>query len=96
MDRLTRSLSVAAGLAAVVVLAGPAAAAPCEGYSAVCPTDATVAPTTAPPTNLSPERPALADTGTEVALLLVVGAGAVAGGAGLVVAGRRRATVRAA
>lgn len=82
--------AILVGAAGSVLLAAPATAAPCEGYSAVCATTPPAVPTIKPVTDLSPERPALAATGGEVLLLTVVGAGAVAGGGALVVAGRRR------
>lgn len=75
------------GLAASTLLVAPAQAAPCEGYSGVC----AETPTDAPPTDNRPTPPAeLEATGAEVALLSVVGLGALGGGAALVVAGRRR------
>jgi LPXTG-motif cell wall-anchored protein len=76
-------LAVTAG----ALLAGPAHAAPCEGYSGACATT----PGTPPPTSLRPRPPAdLENTGAETALLAVIGLGAVSGGTALVVAGRRR------
>ena len=98
MDRPTRFAAAAlvVGAAGSVLLAAPASAAPCEGYSAVCATTGVATPTTKPVTDLSPERPALAATGGEVLLLTVVGAGALAGGTALVVAGRRRSARRPA
>jgi LPXTG-motif cell wall-anchored protein len=99
LDRRTTSRLTAALLTAgtgVVLLAAPAAAAPCEGYSAVCAETPTAAPTTQPPSQVANNRPGLAATGDEIALLSVVGLGTLAGGTALVVAGRRRRTTATA
>ncbi|MDP3712471.1 MAG: hypothetical protein Q8R60_08300 [Mycobacteriales bacterium] len=88
LNSVARAL-VAGGLSltAWTLFTAPAQAAPCEGYSGVC----AETPTNPPPTNNRPTPPAeLESTGAEVALLTVTGLGAVGGGAGLVIAGRRR------
>lgn len=68
---------------------GAAVAAPCEGYSGACPTEAPVVPRTVTPSGQLSDGPGLAATGSEVALLTAVGLGAVAGGTALVLAARR-------
>lgn len=98
---------VAASCCFVAGTAGPAAAV-CDAYSGVCPTEAPPkgdgstdkpAPAVKPATAVNPARvtkPAASQpdtlpvTGGELVLLTAVGVGVLAGGAALVVAGRRK------
>lgn len=91
--RLTAAV-LAAG-AGVLLLAAPAVAAPCEGYSGVCAETPPDAPTTVIG-GITDDRAGLAATGGEIAVLSLAGLGTVAGGAALVVAGRRKTARRVA
>lgn len=91
--RLLATVTVAG--ACCVPLATPASAAPCEGYSGVCAETPTAPPRTVVG-GITDERPGLAATGSEIALLSLISLGSLSAGAGLVVAGRRRTASRAA
>ena len=93
--RPTSALATAAMTSTLLLTGAPAALAVCDAYSGVCvedevrerneprqPQGAVVRARQAPET--------LPFTGGEVVMLSALGAGAVAGGAALVVAGRRR------
>ncbi|HEU0132721.1 MAG TPA: LPXTG cell wall anchor domain-containing protein [Mycobacteriales bacterium] len=83
---MRRVLGTLALTACAVLGTGVASAqAPCDTYSGVC-----VEGTKTVKPSVRPSRSGLPFTGAEVTGLVAAGAGAVAGGTALVVAGRRR------
>lgn len=75
-------------------LAQPANALTCDRYSTNCttppPAPSSLSPTTLESPNPTPPESELPFSGSEVALVSLLAAGALAGGASLVLAGRRR------
>lgn len=98
--RLTSALATAAMTSALLVTGAPAALAVCEAYSGACVDDAVrdrsndnrepVVRARQGGARQAPAPETLPFTGGEVVMLSGLGAGAVAAGAALVVAGKRR------
>jgi hypothetical protein len=88
---------------AVLLVSGPASAAPTTGGTTTGGTGygpatapATVTPTTAAPTAAPKTAPAIAFTGAEIELMAVIGVVAIGAGGTLVLVSRRRRSAQAA
>lgn len=90
---MRRRLLVPVVLAGTCWAASAASAVPCDSYSGGCPSPQPSATMLTAPPSTPPRTPpggSLPFTGGEIVLMTTLGAGAVAAGTGLTVAGRRR------
>ena len=89
------AIGASALFCAVLLVSGPASAAPTTGGTGYGPatSPATVTPTTAAPVTPT-TAPAIAFTGAEIELMVVIGAVAIGTGGTLVLVSRRRRAAR--